>query len=76
MIHFEGEKSFPLPVAEVAAKLSNAGFLAGCLPDTQLTEATPDRAVWRLRPKLSFLTGGLDTVLEATERNPWSVVRE
>ena len=30
MIHFEGERSFPLPVAEVAAQLSDAAFLVGC----------------------------------------------
>ena len=59
MIHFEGDKSFPLPVAEVAAKLSDAGFLANCLPDAQVTEATPDKAAWKLKPKLSFLTGSL-----------------
>lgn len=70
MIHFEGDQSFPLPVAEAAAKLSDAGFLAGSLPDAQLTVATPDRAAWKLRPKLSFVTGSLDTVMEATERNP------
>jgi carbon monoxide dehydrogenase subunit G len=74
MIHFEGDKSFPLPVAEVAAKLSDATFLAGSLPDVQLTEATVDRAAWKLRPKLSFLTGSLDTILEATERNPGHAV--
>jgi carbon monoxide dehydrogenase subunit G len=68
MIHFEGDKSFPLPVAEVAAKLSDAGFLANCLPDTQLSEATPDKAVWKLKPKLSFVTGGLNVELTATAR--------
>lgn len=70
MIHFEGEKTFPLPPAEVAAKLSDAGFLAGCLPDAQVHQATPDRAAWKIRPKLTFLTGGLDLTLEATAREP------
>ena len=32
MIHFEGHKSFPLPVTTVAAKLSDAAFLAAALP--------------------------------------------
>jgi uncharacterized protein len=68
MIHFEGDKSFPLPVAEVATKLSDAGFLANCLPDTQLSVATPDKAVWKLKPKLSFVTGGLNVELTATAR--------
>jgi len=68
MIHFEGDKTFPLPVAEVAAKLSDAGFLANCLPDAQVSEATPDRAVWKLRPKLSFLTGSLTVEMTTTAR--------
>lgn len=70
MIHFEGEKSFALPVGVVAAKLSDAAFLVGCLSDAQVVEASPDRAVWKMRPKLSFLTGGLDLTLEATAREP------
>jgi uncharacterized protein len=63
MIHFEGDKSFPLSVAEVAAKLSDAGFLASCLPDAQVSEATPEKAVWKLRPKLGFLTGSLNVTM-------------
>lgn len=60
MIHFEGDKSFPLPIAEVAAKLSDAGFLAKCLPDAEVAEATLEKAAWKLKPKLSFLTGSLN----------------
>ena len=48
MIHYEGEKSFPRPAAEVAAKLSDAAFLVGCLTDARVSEATPDRAAWKL----------------------------
>jgi len=70
MIHFEGDKSFPLPVAEVAAKLSDVGFLVSCLPDAQSVEATPDHATWKLRPKLSFLTGSLHAEMTATGREP------
>jgi carbon monoxide dehydrogenase subunit G len=70
MIHFEGVQTIPLPVAEVAAKLSDAGFLAGCVPDAQVSEATADRAVGKLKPKLSFLSGGLTLVAETTARDP------
>lgn len=70
MIHFEGEQRFPLPVADVAAKLSDAGFLAQSLPDAQVSEATPDRAAWKLKPKLSFLSGSLDATLTAAARDP------
>ena len=66
MIHFEGDRSFPLPLAQVAARLSDAGFLAGCLPDAQVSEATPDKATWKLRPKLAFLTGSLNVEMTRT----------
>jgi carbon monoxide dehydrogenase subunit G len=70
MIHFEGDKTFPLPVAEAAAKLSDAGFLVGCLPDAEVAEATPERAAWKLRPKLSFLTGSLNSEMTRTAHEP------
>ena len=68
MIHFEGVETFPLPVAEVAAKLSDAGFLARCVPDAQVIEATPDKSVGKIKPKLSFLTGSLTLEADATAR--------
>jgi carbon monoxide dehydrogenase subunit G len=70
MIHFEGDRSFPLPVAEVAAKLSDAGFLVNCLPDADVAEATPDKAAWKLKPRLSFLTGSLNVEMTAATREP------
>jgi carbon monoxide dehydrogenase subunit G len=70
MFHYEGDRFFPLPAAEVAAKLSDAAYLVACLTDAQVSEATADRAHWKLRPKLSFLTGSLDAVLDATAREP------
>lgn len=70
MIHFEGVESFPLPVAEVAAGLSDAGFLARAVPDVQVTEATPDRSVGKIKPKLSFLTGSLTLTADVTARDP------
>ncbi len=70
MIHFEGDKHFPQPPGEVAAKLSDAGFLANCVPDAQVAEATPDRAVGKIKPKLSFLTGSLTLDAEVTARDP------
>lgn len=70
MIHFEGDKSFPLPVAEVAARLSDAAFLVNCVPDAQVTEAAADRAAWKLRPKLSFLTGSVGVEMTRTAHDP------
>jgi carbon monoxide dehydrogenase subunit G len=68
MIHFEGDRSFALPLNFVSKKLSDAGFLVNCLPDSQISEATSDRATWKLRPKLSFLMGGLNAEMLATAR--------
>jgi carbon monoxide dehydrogenase subunit G len=68
MIHFEGVQSFPLPVAEVAAKLSDAGFLATCVPDAQVSVNSADRAVGKVKPKLSFLTGGITLEADVTAR--------
>jgi carbon monoxide dehydrogenase subunit G len=66
MIHFEGDRSFPPPVAAVAERLSDAGYLASCLPDAQVSEAAPERAVWKLKPRLSFLTGSLTVEMTRT----------
>jgi carbon monoxide dehydrogenase subunit G len=52
----------------VSGKLSDAGFLVNALPDATVTEATPDKAVWSLRPKLSFLTGSLHATMDVTAR--------
>ncbi|WP_439631339.1 CoxG family protein [Gemmata sp.] len=66
MIHFDGDKFFPLPVHLAAAKLSDAGFLAGTLPDAEISEATPERAAWKIKPKLAFLSGSLSVELTRT----------
>ena len=68
MISFDGVESFPLPLPEVLAKIGDAGFLAVCLPDTEVIRATPDAAEWKSRPQLSFLSGAIDTTAKVTER--------
>jgi len=66
MIHFEGDKSFPLPATEVAAKLSDVAFLVGCLPDAQILSVAHDRAAWKIKPTLGFLTGSLNVEMTKT----------
>ena len=70
MVQFQGVKSFDLPIAIVTSKLSDAAWLVGCLPEAQVTGATPDRVAWKLKPKLSFITGSLDATIEAAQREP------
>src|SRR5262245_27738499 len=70
MIHFEGDRSFPVPLADVAAKLSDADYLANCLPDAEVSEATTEKAAWKLKPKLSFITGSLNVEMTRTAHEP------
>lgn len=64
MVHFEGEKDFPQPPAEVWAKLSDAHFLVQCIPNVEsVKEVTADRAVLVLRPGFSFARGTLEATL-------------
>src|SRR3954469_25237057 len=70
MIQFEGDRTFLLPPDVVAARLSDAGFLVGCLQNVeQLIEAAPDRAVWKLRTGFSFLSTSLEVTLTVIERS-------
>ena len=69
MIHFEGDRSFPLPISQVHAKLGDVSFLVSCLKDVDETvETGPDRAVWKLRPGFSFMRGTLEIAMDITER--------
>lgn len=74
VITFSGDRSFPRPVPEVAAKLSDAAWLVGTLPDSQIVSAAPDRAVWKLKPRLTFLTGHLDAAMDRTAHEPGAAV--
>jgi carbon monoxide dehydrogenase subunit G len=70
MIHFSGVETFPAPPGNVSVKLSDAGFLAAHLPDAVAVETAADRAVWRVRPKVAFIAGELETVAVVVERSP------
>jgi carbon monoxide dehydrogenase subunit G len=70
MIHFDGIETFPHPASALYPSLSNAGWLASAVPDAEVVEGTLDRAVWNLKPKLSFLTGSIQTTLSVTSRAP------
>ena len=74
MIAFAGDRSFPLPAPEAAAKLSDVGWLVGTLPDVQVVSATPERAVWKMKPKLTFVTGHLETTMDRTAHDPGAAV--
>jgi len=75
MIHFEGAESFPTPPSDLYAKLADAGWLARALPDTEVQEASADRATWKVKPKFAFMAGTLDTVAEVIGRSDGEQVR-
>jgi uncharacterized protein len=74
VIAFAGDRSFPLPVPEVAARLSDVGGLVGTLSDVQVVSASPERAVWKMKPKLTFVTGQLETTMDRTALDPGAAV--
>src|SRR5437588_416553 len=64
MLHFEGDKDFQQPPAELWTKLSDARFLVQCVPGVEtVIKAEPTEAVWILRPGLAFVRGTLEITL-------------
>lgn len=75
MLHFAGSESFADSPIALFEKLGDAGFLARCLPDATIQSASPDRAEWTIKPKLSFLAGILETTATVVERTPTSQLK-
>ncbi|QDU18438.1 SRPBCC domain-containing protein [Urbifossiella limnaea] len=74
MIAFAGDRQFPQPVSAVAEALADVAWLVATLPDVQVTTAAPDHAAWRMKPKLAFMAGHLDTTMHRTEHRHGEVV--
>lgn len=76
MFRFEGEKEFPGRPADLWAKLSDASFLAGCVPDVQtVARAGSDEAVFTVKPGFSFVRGTLEVTLRVLEAEKPARVR-
>jgi carbon monoxide dehydrogenase subunit G len=76
MRRFEGDRDFAQPVDQVFAKLTDARFLATCLPDVEsVSEQEADRAVLTLRPGLAFARGTLEVTLQVVEKTPPTAAR-
>jgi len=68
MLQFEGDRDFPLPPADLFAKLTDARFLVQCLPDVdKVTECEADHAALVLRPSFAFVRGTLDMTMHIVE---------
>jgi carbon monoxide dehydrogenase subunit G len=76
MLHFEGDKVFARQPAELWAQLSDARFLAECVPGIdEVKRLEPTTAVWTLRPGLAFVRGTLEVTLTVVEAVENSAVR-
>ncbi len=65
MLHFEGERDFPLAQADLWTKLRDARFLVSCIPDAIVKgEPERDKAMCSVRPSFAFASGRLDTTVE------------
>ena len=68
MLHFEGTQDFAQTPAEVRVKLTDARFLAECIPDRQsLTATSAEEAVCSIRPGFAFVRGSLEVTLRVAE---------
>ena len=68
MLHFEGDQDFAQPPAEVRAKLTDARFLADCIPDRQsVAESAAEKVVCTIRPGFAFVRGTLEVTLRVVE---------
>jgi carbon monoxide dehydrogenase subunit G len=65
MLHFEGDRDFPLPPAKLWTKLRDARFLVTCIPDATIQgDPQPDKAVCSVRPGFAFVGGTLDITIQ------------
>jgi carbon monoxide dehydrogenase subunit G len=68
MVRFEGDRDFARAPDELWTKLTDARFLAQCIPDVvSVTEAEPDHAALTLRPGFAFVRGTLEVTLRVVE---------
>ncbi len=71
MLRFEGARDFPLAPEALFPKLTDARFLAACVPDGEnLSSDVPDAATFKVRPSLAFMRGRLDVTLQVAEKAP------
>lgn len=69
MVRFTGEEKFSVPRSRAAEKLSDAAFLAGCVPDAEIVSADTATATWRAKSRFRFVTAKIETVLTIEKRS-------
>ncbi len=76
MIQFEGDRDFAAAPAEVWAKLSDARFLAACIPGVEsVTKSEPAEVVCTIRPGFAFARGTLEVTARVADPVPATSLR-
>jgi carbon monoxide dehydrogenase subunit G len=76
MIQFEGDRDFAPPPAVLWARLSDARFLATCIPGVEsVAKSEPAEAVCTIRPGFSFVRGTLDITVRVADAEPEKSVK-
>lgn len=71
MLHFEGDKEFQRPAADISQKLGDARYLAECVPDVErLASVDAQQFVAVVRPGVSFVRGKMEITLRVLEVVP------
>jgi carbon monoxide dehydrogenase subunit G len=75
MLKFAGDKDLPQAPSDVWSKLSDARFLAECIPGRESVRVSePRRLECTLRPGFAFVRGTLELTLEIVQAVPDSLV--
>jgi carbon monoxide dehydrogenase subunit G len=76
MLHFEGDRDLALPPTTAWEKLSDARFLAQCIPGAEsLAQAEHNHIACTLRPGFAFVRGTLELSLQVVEAVPHNLIR-
>jgi hypothetical protein len=71
MTQLSGEERYPQPRSEIWSRLTDAEFVATCLPRLERVEADDEAfLVCRVRPGLAFLKGAITASFDAHDRQP------
>jgi len=68
MLRLEGDRDLAHAAGALWSKLTDARFLAECIPDVErVAVAEPRRLVCTIRPGLSFVRGSLEVAIEIAD---------
>jgi carbon monoxide dehydrogenase subunit G len=76
MVHLEGDKDFSLAQSSLYAKLSDAQWLASCVPGmVSIKDTSSETATVVLKPGFSFVRGTLEVTLHRLDTTPETALR-